>query len=303
MSGVIHGSSHKVLHLMRDPAPTLAVYWNYVARVNGDNVAWPSLKRLAEDTGWGTTAIADARQWLIDHKALEPVENYVRPLWRDLKPQPLTRKRNFDRALYFRPTGYIVVEGIQYDLLYVARNQEADRPDKPQVESDDLSDTTSGVISGHDGRQSSRDITPDVAELDSSSKTLGTKEKDSDAPSGGQRGDGNPKRERKPRARDPIMDTLAVYILKQDRETKLPGKTASWLGSIKSEIMTLYPDMTGDLLTCIFEWKKPYTPKSIGKIIGMIGDYQESHDTKVTQSSSVPAANRAEQALYAGGDK
>jgi len=54
----------------------------------------------------------------------------------------------------------------------------------------------------------------------------------------------------------------------------VPRKSGSWLGGIKKEILELYPDMTGELLARCFEWKKPYTPKNVALIIGMIGDYQ-----------------------------
>jgi hypothetical protein len=172
MSGIIHGTSYKILHLMRDPGPTLAIYWDYIARANNDNVAWPSLKTLAKDTGWGKTAINEARQWLIDHQALEPVTDYTRPQWREKEPQELARLRNLDKAQYFRPTGYIVVDGKQYDLLYVARNQEADEPEQPEPDDTEISDVPLGVTSTPARHQPERDVNASGPELNIKGKAL-----------------------------------------------------------------------------------------------------------------------------------
>jgi hypothetical protein len=202
MSGIIHGTSHKVLHLMKKPAPTLAVYWCYIARTNNDNVAWPSIQTLARDTGWGTTAVTNARQWLVEHQAIELVTDYIRPQWRNLEPQELARRRNLDKAHYYRPTGYIVVDGQRYDLLYVARDQEADKPNEPTED-----DSTPAVTSDEVGDRKSREIAPDVAELDSTEKHLEIK--DSAAPNGDHPGEVIPLPE-KPRQRNPEFDALAT---------------------------------------------------------------------------------------------
>jgi uncharacterized protein YbdZ (MbtH family) len=203
VSRIIDGNSHQAIKLMKKPAPTLSVFWVYVSRTNNDNVSWPSIRGLAKDTGWGTTAVAGARQWLIDHQALEEVKDYIRPQWRELEPKELTRLRNLDQARYFRPTGYIVVNGNRHDLLYVPRDQESNQPYEPEG-----SHVTPAVTSDDVAHRKSCDITPSVAELDSSKDKLSSI-KDSATPNGGQLGIGKPKRERKPRPRDPIFDIVA----------------------------------------------------------------------------------------------
>lgn len=163
MSRTIHGSSYKALHLMRKPAPTLAVLWVYIARANNEGVAWPSIKSLHEDTGWGKTAVSDARDWLVEHKALERVEKYVRPTWREKTPQELTRRQNFDKAEYYRPTGYVEIDGVRYDMLYAPSGEESDLPDDPALDSSDVTPERTSELSGH---QTSADISSGGTELD-----------------------------------------------------------------------------------------------------------------------------------------
>src|SRR5690606_5238072 len=96
MSAVIHGQSHKALKHLRKPTPTLTVYWLYCSRMNNEGVAWTSLRRLADDTGWSINSPMPARRYLVKHKALEPVKNYVRPAWRKLPEAERKRKMQLD---------------------------------------------------------------------------------------------------------------------------------------------------------------------------------------------------------------
>src|SRR3990172_12886779 len=118
MSNVIHGQSHKAIRLFRKQPAALAVLWIYASRTNYDNVAWPSVRGLAHDTGWGKEACLNARAFLVQHEALEVVEHYVRPAWRDLKLADRTRRLNLDKAEYFRPTGKLVIDDKKYPILY-----------------------------------------------------------------------------------------------------------------------------------------------------------------------------------------
>ena len=114
----IHGHSHKVIRHFRGEPAALAVYWIYVSRANYENVAWPSSRGLAHDTGWSRDKCLDARQWLVANKALEEVENYVRPAWRNLPEGERKQKLALDRSEYYRPTGIIEIGDQQYALLY-----------------------------------------------------------------------------------------------------------------------------------------------------------------------------------------
>lgn len=175
MSRTIHGSCYKALRHMRNPASTLAVLLVYVARANNEGVAWPSVAGLAKDTGWGKTSVSDARKWLADHGALERVDGYIRPTWRSKTPQELTRCQNFDKAEYYRVTGYVEIDGTRYDLLYAPSGEESDLPD----EQPEGSDVTPERMSEKNGHQTSTDIRPggdefDLKELDLDSTTTTT---------------------------------------------------------------------------------------------------------------------------------
>lgn len=118
MGSVIHGASHKATrHFRKEPA-SLAVYWIYCSRTNNENVAWPGIRGLVRDTGWETEACTKGRHWLVEHKALEQIDNYIRPEWRELSAQQKSRFLNLDHAEYYRPTGYIEFNGKRYQLLY-----------------------------------------------------------------------------------------------------------------------------------------------------------------------------------------
>jgi len=126
MSNVIHGKSTAALRYLRREPAALAVYWCYVARTNKDGVAWPSGDGLARDTGWDKATCLKGRALLVELKALELVEKYVRPQWRELKGKPLAQKLNLDRSEYYRLTGILSMKGVIYNLLYISGNDEND---------------------------------------------------------------------------------------------------------------------------------------------------------------------------------
>lgn len=170
MSRTIHGDSHKGLHLFRKYPAALPVYWVYIARANTENVAWPSVRGLAENTGWSPKECHKARQWLVECGALEPVYDYTRPQWRKLEPQKLAQQRNFDKAQYFRPSGTITIDNVEFDMLYAPKNNEADS--HVDTENTDVlqGDTSDGCTTGVDIRQGSTELDSNDLELDS--KTL-----------------------------------------------------------------------------------------------------------------------------------
>lgn len=122
----IHGRSHAALKLFRKHPAALAVYWDYVARTNYENVAWPSLRVLKVDTKWSINECASGRLWLVEHRALERIEGYVRPEWRKLEAKKLKRRLSLDHSEYYRPTGTIEVGGKVYQLLYEAAKDNSD---------------------------------------------------------------------------------------------------------------------------------------------------------------------------------
>lgn len=126
MSNTIHGSSHQVIKFMRKNSAALAVYWIYISRTNAENVAYPALRKLAVDTGWSINLCKDARDWLVEHKALEEVSDYVRPSWRTLEENEKKKKLNLDKAEYYRPTGNIEIDGKSYSLLYFGNRELSD---------------------------------------------------------------------------------------------------------------------------------------------------------------------------------
>jgi hypothetical protein len=160
MSRAIHGKSYEALKVFRKKPAALAVYWIYVSRMNNEGVAWPALPRLAKETGWNKNTCHAARNHLISLGALERVDDYVQPEWRKLSAQALTRKRNFDKSEYYRPTGYIMVGSKRMPMLYNGADEQSSLEEKS---SDVLQDRTS-ADTGH----------PPVADIQSGGNELST---------------------------------------------------------------------------------------------------------------------------------
>jgi hypothetical protein len=168
VSNTIHGSSHKAIKLMRKEPASLAVYWIYVSRTNEDNVAFPSLRGLAKDTGWSVNKCKAARDWLVSCQALRVVLDYIRPDWRDLDEKALKHRQNLDHAEYYRPTGKLVVAGVEYAMLYFGQSEPSDLEDP-------VTDVSPRATSQTVRHRSACDIAPRDTELDSSSTKRDTK--------------------------------------------------------------------------------------------------------------------------------
>ena len=178
----IHGRSTKAIKLFRDKPAALAVYWIYCARRNHEGIAYPSVRGLMADTGCSTNPVYDARSWLVEHKALEKItDEYVRPEWRTLPECDRKHLVSFDKAEYYRVTGYIMVDEKRYDMLYApasdaddvsqqdtSHSQRDDENKSPDVSLHETSDVSPGDTqvshAAHDA--------PDDTELDSSSTQL-----------------------------------------------------------------------------------------------------------------------------------
>lgn len=175
MGSIINGKSIAALkHFRKNPA-ALAIYWEYCARVNGDNVAYPSLRGLVKTTGWQFAACQRARAWLVEHKALESVDEYVRPEWRAMPLRQRQQRINLDRSEYYRPTGYLEVDGVRYEMLYLP-NKDANAV-APEV-SDDIPNTSSKrrIIESSDHRRGISELNTSL-QLDTISE-LDTRERE-----------------------------------------------------------------------------------------------------------------------------
>jgi len=161
----IHGLSHKAISAFRDKPAALAVYWIYVSRTNVDGVAWPTLRGLVRDTGWSINACKEARKWLVEHGALETIDEYIRPKWRKLEGLEKTHVRNLDQSEYYKVTGTIMVDTIELDMLYFGGNEDSD------IEDDNPDDYTH--VSPHD--TSVRIVTP-VADVSPQPTSVGTQQ-------------------------------------------------------------------------------------------------------------------------------
>src|SRR6185295_16293387 len=126
MSRTIHGQSHKAIKAFRKKPASLTVYWIYVSRMNNEGVAWPSVAGLGKDTGWNKDTCMEGRAYLVSLGALEKVDGYVRPDWRDLPLAEKTRKLNLDQSEYYRPTGFIIWKGEKLPMLYNGGDEAAD---------------------------------------------------------------------------------------------------------------------------------------------------------------------------------
>lgn len=177
----IHGLSHKALrHFHKYPA-ALAIYWIYVSRLNNEGVAYPSLNGLVKDTGYAKPTCQKARAWLVECNALEKVDGYIRREWREIDPKDKKRKLDLDKSEYYRPTGYIEVEGERFSLLYYGALEKSEvdytndgSPDIPSLNKEVnhreemLSDGSSGRPSAPlTVNQMNQNLVPVNTELDS----------------------------------------------------------------------------------------------------------------------------------------
>jgi hypothetical protein len=173
MSRTIHGKSHEAIKAFRKKSAALTVYWVYVSRMNNEGVTWPSVSRIAKDTGWNKNTCLDARSYLVSIQALERVTDYTRPDWRTLEPQALARKRNFDKSEYYRPTGYVLMNGKRLPMLYNGADEATSLEEK-------VSDVPQNMTSSETGRQAPVDVKNCGTVLDSFS-VLGSRIADAEA--------------------------------------------------------------------------------------------------------------------------
>jgi hypothetical protein len=104
---------------------------------------------------------------------LERVSDYIRPDWRALEPQALARKRNFDKSEYYRPTGYVLMNGKRLPMLYNGADEATSLEEK-------VSDVLQNMTSSETGHQAPVDVKNCGIVLDSLS-VLGSSVADAEA--------------------------------------------------------------------------------------------------------------------------
>jgi hypothetical protein len=110
----------------------LHVYLILVLRANIRNRCWPSMRRIAKDTGYALAAVNEAKKWLQEHGAIEIVkyEHRVGDEKRDV---------NHLQNVY-QLTGVIKFAGVTYPCLYVPQietsENETSRNETSQIETE-----------------------------------------------------------------------------------------------------------------------------------------------------------------------
>lgn len=291
MSRTIHGLSHQALKYLRDKPAALAVFWDYVSRANYEGIAWPSVAGLSRDTGWSHRTCFEARKWLVECGALERIENYVRPDWRDKKPQDKQRYINFDHAEYYRPTGRLTINSNTYSLLYIGDNEQGD-------ETNPISDVIPGATS------TGVYIGADSTELDSNEEELGSRETitaretaPSDQPE-------KPKRQRSENQRrlDAMVDAM-VLAFGLVRETVTKKKWAEFRGASSEllEARATPEDIPGIYAECVKRGWQNFSAYGLSKAWPDYCRDRQRAQARDLHISGPSAATRAEAAMYGTG--
>ena len=247
MGNVIHGASHKALKFMREHPATLAVYWVYLSRANYENVAYPSIRGLAQETGWSAPECERARNWLVEHQALDRVEGYTRPDWRELSIQDRTRRMNFDKSEYYRPTGRIVIENVIYPMLYFGA-QEKSTVEEQEIEP--TSDVQQGLTSNTVGYPTGIDIQQCGTELNTKEIQLNTTEKKPRK----KRADSGVPKERKPIERSDVFKVVARESFKILDVDTIDGNTVTRINKILKWLRENSPNATAQTVTEFYRW-------------------------------------------------
>lgn len=247
MSRTIHGKSHEALKAFRKKSAALAVYWVYVSRMNNEGVTWPSVAKIASDTGWSKDTCHDARTYLVSVNALERVDGYVRPAWRELKPQDRTRKVNLDKSEYYRPTGFIMLNGKKLPLLYNGADEasaiDADTADEP-------SGIRQSLTSDESGHQPPSDIKDHRTVLDSNLVLDSIEEHAAVAA----QAEPPLKVVQPDKPRDLIFDALALGSFGIAVGTKVSEETAARVGLLKKWLKKNYPGANELTVAAFYRW-------------------------------------------------
>jgi hypothetical protein len=258
MGSVIHGASTKALKHMRENPATIAVYWVYCARANHENVAYPTLRGLERDTGWCKSECDEARKWLIEHQALEVVDGYVRPEWRELEPQKRAQRVNFDKTEYYRPTGRLVVDNVIYPMLYVGKSEPSDVEDDEVEQNTDVLQQRTSVDNGH---QSTTDVSSHSTELNTSESKLNTTTARGKKRKGGKTTGEH--KERKPTPRSELFKKLAEMSFDVKDVEQISARTVTKVNKLEKWLKEHSPGATVDTLTAFYVW---YDAKTKGRV-------------------------------------
>lgn len=100
-----------VLPQLRDSG-RLNVLIALILRANVRNRCYPSMKRLAKDTGYGLEAVTEAKKWLEEHGAIEIV-TFAQRVGDE-------KKIASHRQHIYQLTGVIIVDDVTYPYFYVS---------------------------------------------------------------------------------------------------------------------------------------------------------------------------------------
>lgn len=96
----------------------LHVFLILFLRGNVRNRCWPSMRRIAKDTGYALAAVNEAKKWLEEHGAIEVVK-YDQRIGEEKKG--INHLQNV-----YQLTGVIKFNGVTYPYLYVPQNETSD---------------------------------------------------------------------------------------------------------------------------------------------------------------------------------
>lgn len=122
----LHYGLREALKHLKDEG-RLAVLISYVLHANIRNRAWPSINTLIDETGFGKTTVIAAKEWLVEHGALERVTVELRA--------GADEQRLHHRCDVMQVTGWLNIDEKDYQILYFNAPAPADfngSPDEPK---------------------------------------------------------------------------------------------------------------------------------------------------------------------------
>lgn len=94
-----------------------------ILRANVRNRCWPTMERIAKDTGYGLEAVNEAKKWLKEHGAIEIV-----PFAQRVGEE---KKIRSNRQHVYQLTGVIEIDGTTYPYFYISPTEISDSEISP----------------------------------------------------------------------------------------------------------------------------------------------------------------------------
>lgn len=143
----LHWNLRTVMHHMRDGG-RLAVYLCYLLHANIRNRAWPSIELLMKETGWARASVVEAKQWLVEHRAIEKVA---------IDKRVGEETKLHQRCDVMQITGGLIIDGTATHILYF-NGQTNELVNSSADETNDGSAIES-MVTEHEGSQVVKDFT------------------------------------------------------------------------------------------------------------------------------------------------